>query len=61
MDPAGAATLGAIALDPALGRSSPDQITLYKAMGVGMQDMIAANLAYASAVRSATPRQTLTW
>ena len=61
VDPAGAATLGAIALDPALGRSSPDQITLYKAMGVGMQDMIAANLAYASAVRSATPTQTLTW
>jgi len=26
-----------------------------------MEDLIAANLAYASAVHSATPTQTLTW
>ncbi len=60
-DPGRAATLGAVALDPELGRTSPEQITLYKAMGIGMQDMIAANLAYTSAVQSARPTQTMTW
>jgi alanine dehydrogenase len=60
-DPRRAATLGAVALDPKLGRTSPEQITLYKAMGIGMEDLIAANLAYTSAVQSATPTQTMTW
>lgn len=31
------------------GRESAGQITLYKAMGVAMEDMIAANLAYSAA------------
>lgn len=56
-----AVTLGAVALDPTCGRTSPEQITLYKAMGIGMEDMIAANLAYRSAVHSAPPTQTMTW
>lgn len=60
-DPGRAVTLGAVALDPMCGRTSPEQITLYKAMGIGMEDMIAANLAYCSAVRSATPTQTMAW
>ena len=60
-DPGDAATLGAVALDPELGRTSPEQITLYKAMGLGLEDMIAANLAHAKAVQSATPTQTMIW
>jgi ornithine cyclodeaminase/alanine dehydrogenase-like protein (mu-crystallin family) len=56
-----AATLGAVAYDPDLGRTSPGQITLYKAMGLGLEDMIAANLAYANAVESATATQTMIW
>ena len=59
-DPSHAATLGAVALDSKLGRTAPEQITLYKAMGHGMEDMIAANLVYTNAVQSA-PTQTMTW
>lgn len=60
-DPSHAATLGAVALNPQLGRTSPEQITLYKAMGLGMEDMIAANLAHTNALQSNTPTQTMTW
>src|SRR5262249_22187452 len=60
-DPTHAATLGAVALDAELGRTSVEQIALYKAMGLGMEDMIAANLAYISAVQSDTATQTMTW
>ena len=60
-DPSHAATLGAVALDPKLGRTSPEQITLYKAMGLGLEDMIAANLAHTKAVQSATATQTMIW
>ena len=59
-DPSHAATLGAVALDSELGRTAPEQITLYKAMGHGMEDLIAANLVYTNAVQSA-PTQTMTW
>ncbi|TJW53955.1 MAG: ornithine cyclodeaminase family protein, partial [Mesorhizobium sp.] len=30
---------------------SADQITVYKAMGVAMEDMVAADLAYREAIR----------
>jgi hypothetical protein len=30
-------------------------------MGIGMEDLIGANLACANAVQSATPTQTMTW
>ncbi|RUU58942.1 ornithine cyclodeaminase family protein, partial [Mesorhizobium sp. M7A.T.Ca.TU.009.01.1.1] len=33
------------------GRVSADQVTVYKAMGVAMEDMVAADLAYREAVR----------
>ena len=33
------------------GRTSADQITVYKAMGVAMEDLVAADLAYREAVR----------
>ncbi|MGA2978192.1 MAG: ornithine cyclodeaminase family protein [Terriglobales bacterium] len=39
-------TLGAVALDRKVGRRSDDEITVYKAMGVAMEDMVAANLAF---------------
>ena len=31
------------------GRVAADQITVYKAMGVAMEDMVAANLVFAEA------------
>ena len=61
VDPSHATTLGAVALDPARGRTSPEQITLYKAMGLAMEDLVAANLAYTSAVASVPPSQAMTW
>jgi alanine dehydrogenase len=51
-DPASATTLGAVVLDRRRGRRDGTEITVYKAMGIGMEDMVAANLAYASALRS---------
>jgi len=42
-------TLGAVALGGKPGRSNHDEITVYKAMGVAMEDMVAANLAYQKA------------
>jgi ornithine cyclodeaminase/alanine dehydrogenase-like protein (mu-crystallin family) len=44
-------TLGAVALGRKPGRVSDVEITVYKAMGVAMEDMIAANLAYQRAKR----------
>jgi ornithine cyclodeaminase/alanine dehydrogenase-like protein (mu-crystallin family) len=45
-----ATTLGAVALGTAPGRRSDDEITVYKAMGIAMEDMVAANLAFERAV-----------
>lgn len=44
-------TLGAVALGRKAGRLSDGEITVYKAMGVAMEDMVAANLAYQRAKR----------
>jgi len=44
-------TLGAVALGRKVGRRSDDEITVYKAMGVAMEDMVAANLAFQRAKR----------
>jgi alanine dehydrogenase len=44
-------TLGAVALSRKPGRRSDAEITVYKAMGVAMEDMIAANLVYQNAKR----------
>ncbi|WP_292206742.1 MULTISPECIES: hypothetical protein [unclassified Mesorhizobium] len=38
-------------LDRAPGRVSDQQITTYKAMGIAMEDMVAADLAYRCARR----------
>lgn len=49
LDPACGATLGALLLDKAAGRTSDAQITVYKAMGHAMEDLVAATLAWQGA------------
>lgn len=49
MDPARGAELGQVLLGTKPGRTSPEQVTLYKSMGNAMEDMVVANLAYAAA------------
>jgi alanine dehydrogenase len=44
-------TLGAVVLGQKPGRASDAEITVYKAMGIAMEDMVAANLAYQQAKR----------
>jgi alanine dehydrogenase len=51
LDPATGTTLGAVALGRKPGRVSETEITVYKAMGIAMEDMVAANLAYQRARR----------
>jgi ornithine cyclodeaminase/alanine dehydrogenase-like protein (mu-crystallin family) len=41
-----ATTLGAVALGRAPGRLNDHEITVYKAMGIAMEDMVAATLTY---------------
>ena len=43
--------IGAVALGRKPGRVNDREITVYKAMGVAMEDMVAANLAYERARR----------
>jgi alanine dehydrogenase len=50
VDSSHATTLGAVSLGHCPGRRSDDEITIYKAMGIAMEDMVAANLAYRRAV-----------
>jgi len=51
LDPSMGTTLGAVALGRKPGRISATEITVYKAMGVAMEDMVAANIAYQRARR----------
>lgn len=51
LDPQAGIELGEMLLGLRSGRVSADQITVYKAMGVAMEDMVAADLAYREAVR----------
>jgi alanine dehydrogenase len=51
LDPSVGTTLGAVALGRKAGRLSDGEITVYKAMGLAMEDMVAANLAYQRAER----------
>lgn len=51
IDPQTGTELGEMLLGLRPGRTSADQITVYKAMGVAMEDMVAADLAYREAVR----------
>ncbi|MBS0244468.1 MAG: ornithine cyclodeaminase family protein, partial [Proteobacteria bacterium] len=49
-DPSAGAALGEVLLGRKCARTSSDEITLYKSMGHAMEDMIAANLAYETAI-----------
>ena len=49
-DPAAATELGEVILGHRPGRTSPEEITVYKAMGHVMEDMAAADLAYRAAL-----------
>jgi alanine dehydrogenase len=49
--PATGTTLGAVSLGRKPGRVNDADITVYKAMGIAMEDMVAANLAYQRAKR----------
>jgi alanine dehydrogenase len=46
LDNSAGTTLGALVLGRKPGRRSDNEITVYKAMGVAMEDMVAANLAF---------------
>lgn len=56
IDPGESTQLGDVLLDARKGRISDSQITVYKAMGVAMEDMVAANIAYRCAVRASIGR-----
>ena len=49
IDPARGTPLGDVVNDRRKGRASASEITVYKAMGIAMEDMVAANLAYRTA------------
>jgi len=49
-----AATIGDVVNDSRRGRIDASQVTVYKAMGIAMEDMVAANLAFRSALRTGT-------
>jgi ornithine cyclodeaminase/alanine dehydrogenase-like protein (mu-crystallin family) len=51
LDPSTGTTLGAVALQRKPGRTTDTEITVYKAMGLAMEDMVAANLAFQRATR----------
>jgi ornithine cyclodeaminase/alanine dehydrogenase-like protein (mu-crystallin family) len=44
--------LGDVVNNPRKGRQNPQEITVFKAMGIAMEDMAAANLVYRNALRS---------
>jgi ornithine cyclodeaminase/thiomorpholine-carboxylate dehydrogenase len=50
IDPGRGAELGQVLLGAAAGRISDDEITLYKAMGIAIEDLVAAELAYRTAL-----------
>ena len=48
-----AAELGEVAANPKLGRTSPDQVTIFKSLGMAVEDVAAADLAYRRATQLA--------
>jgi alanine dehydrogenase len=54
VDPETATEIGAVLLGRAPGRTAPEAITVYKAMGHVVEDIAAAELVYAAARRSDT-------
>ena len=49
LDPAAAAELGEVIAGSRPGRTSPEQLTLYKSMGHAVEDAVAADLVYSAA------------
>jgi ornithine cyclodeaminase/alanine dehydrogenase-like protein (mu-crystallin family) len=56
-DPGTGTELGQMLLGMRPGRTSDQQITMYKAMGIAMEDMVAADLAYRQAVKTGKGRK----
>src|SRR2546429_5272861 len=50
-DPQSATELGEVVLGRRSGRIADDEITVYKAMGHAIEDLVAAEIAYNAAVR----------
>ena len=50
LDPDSGTELGEVIIGVRSGRKSDSEITVYKAMGIAMEDMVAANLAYRKAI-----------
>lgn len=48
-----AAELGQVAADPKLGRTAADQVMIFKSLGMAVEDVAAAELAYRRASKSA--------
>jgi ornithine cyclodeaminase/alanine dehydrogenase-like protein (mu-crystallin family) len=48
-----AAELGDVAANPKLGRTDPDQVTIFKSLGMAVEDVAAAELAYRRASKMA--------
>jgi alanine dehydrogenase len=44
------AELGEVVLDPTLGRQSPDEITLFKSVGIAVEDVVTAKIVYDRAI-----------
>ena len=44
------AEIGEVILGAAAGRASPEEITLFKSVGVAVEDVVAADLVYRAAV-----------
>ena len=44
------AEIGEVILGSAAGRRSPDEVTLFKSVGVAIEDVVAADLVYRAAV-----------
>lgn len=61
LDQARATTLGDVVAGRAPGRTHADIVTVYKAMGIAMEDLVAANLAYDRAVQDGMPTQFMSW
>ena len=55
------ATLGDVVAGRAPGRTDAAAITVYKAMGIGMEDLVAANLVYDRARREGIAAQFMRW
>jgi len=46
-----ASELGQVAADPKLGRTNRDQITIFKSLGMAVEDVAAADLVYRRAIQ----------